>query len=162
MRFTSDSPSPVQGDFFAMGEDASDDALDANWIMALRRFCSEELGYRGPATYLGGNYEKVNKTWKWSHEEPGTGWPADAPNVAVDLATALRRNPTCKLAIIGGRYDAATTFWNVVHDISCQFLSPELKQRIRWYRYGCGHMAYVDEPTLHAMGADLRGFYAMR
>ena len=162
MRFTSDSPSPVQGDFFAMGEDASDDALDANWIMALRRFCSEELGYRGPATYLGGNYEKVNKTWKWSHEEPGTGWPADAPNVAVDLATALRRNPTCKLAIIGGRYDAATTFWNVVHDISCQFLSPALKQRIRWYRYGCGHMAYVDEPTLHAMGADLRGFYAMR
>ena len=162
MRFTSDAPSPVQEPLFSLFEDASDDALDANWIMALRRFCAEELDYRGPAIYLPGNYEKVNKTWNWSHEEPGTGWPADSPNVAVDIATALRRNPTLKLGIIGGRYDAATTFWNVLHDISCQFLSPELKQRVCWYRYGCGHMAYTDEPTLHAMGRDMHEFYSMR
>ena len=162
MRFTSDVPSPAQSPYFVEEEDASDDALDSSWVMALRRFCSEELDYRGPSIYLPGNYEKVNKTWNWRHEEPGTGWPADAPNVAVDLATALRRNPTCKLAIIGGRYDAATTFWNVRHDISCQFLSPALKERVRWYRYGCGHMAYVDEPTLHAMGRDLHEFYEMR
>ena len=162
MRFTSDAPSPVQGPLFSAFEDPSDDALDANWVMALRRFCAEELDYHGPAIYLPGNYEKVNMTWSWAHEEPGTGWPADSPNVAVDIATALRRNPTLKLAIIGGRYDAATTFWNVVHDISCQFLSPELKKRVCWYRYGCGHMAYTDVPTLHAMGADMHDFYTMR
>lgn len=162
MRFTSDTPSPVQGPMFSYWEDPSDDALDASWAMALRVFCSRELGYRGPATYLTGNYEKVNKAWRWSHEEPGTGWPADAPNVAVDLATALRRNPTLKLAIIGGRFDAATPFWNVRHDISCQFLSPKLKERVRWYRYGSGHMAYTDETTLHAMGRDMHEFYSMR
>ena len=26
--------------------------------------------------------------------------------------------------------------------------------------YGCGHMAYVDVPTLEAMGTDLAEFYA--
>ena len=102
----------------------------------------------------------LNLTLSGSSEAPDGFAPQCV--VAVDIATAMRRNPTLKLAIIGGRFDAATTFWNVVHDMSCQFLSPSLKERVRWYRYGCGHMAYVDVPTLHAMGSDLREFYAMR
>ena len=161
-RFCSDAFSPMQGygDWVA-GEDAADDALEGAWVRAFRRFCADELGYRGNARYLTSNLSNVNSAWDWSSEEPGLG-KVTSPNVAVDIATAMRRNPTLKLAIIGGRFDAATTFWNVVHDMSCQFLSPSLKERVRWYRYGCGHMAYVDVPTLHAMGRDLREFYAMR
>ena len=64
-----------------------------------------------------------------------------------------------KLCILGGRYDAATTWWNVVHDMSILFLSDQLKGRVEYHRYGCGHMAYVDEPTLAQMGADLDAFY---
>ena len=45
--------------------------------------------------------------------------------------------------------------------MSCQYLSDELKARVRWYRYGCGHMAYVDEETNRAMGTDMRAFYDM-
>ena len=127
-----------------------------------RAFCREELGYHGPARYLSSNYEKVGTKWDWRHDEPGCGERAQAPNVALDIAVAMRRNPTCKLAIIGGRYDAATTFWNVVHDMSCQYLSPELKERVSWYRYGCGHMAYTDVPTLEVMGEDLHEWYQRR
>ncbi|MBQ6491197.1 MAG: peptidase S10, partial [Atopobiaceae bacterium] len=76
-----------------------------------------------------------------------------------DIATALRRSPKTRVAILGGRYDAATTWWNVVHDISCQFLSPELRANVEFFRYGCGHMAYVDVPTLEAMAHDMEGFY---
>ena len=147
--------------WFGAGEDAADDALEGAWARAFRRFCADELGYQGPARYLTNNYDKVNAGWNWGHEEPGLGEVA-TPNVSLDIAVALRRNPTCKLAIIGGRYDAATTWWNVVHDMSCQFLSPELKSRVSWYRYGCGHMAYVDEPTLEAMGRDVHEFYEKR
>ena len=143
------------------GEDAADDALEGAWVRAFRRFCADELGYEGPARYLSNNYDKVNAGWRWGHEEPGLG-DVETPDVSLDVAVALRRNPTCKLAIIGGRYDAATTWWNVVHDMSRQFLSPELKSRVSWYRYGCGHMAYVDEPTLAAMGRDLHEFYEKR
>ena len=83
-----------------------------------------------------------------------------SPNVAYDIAVALRRNPTMKLAILGGRYDAATTYWNVVHDMACQFLSPALKERVEWHLYNCGHMAYVDVPTLTRMATDMEAFYA--
>ncbi len=121
-----------------------------------------KLGYRGAARYLSSNYEKVGTKWDWRHDEPGCGERAQAPNVALDIAVAMRRSPSCKLAIIGGRCDAATTFWNVVHDMSCQYLSPELKERVSWYRYGCGHMAYTDVPTLEAMGEDLHEWYQRR
>ena len=162
-RFASDALSPMQTSVeWVAGEDAAADAVEPAWTKAFRAFCREELGYRGAARYLSSNYEKVGTKWDWRHEEPGCSYKAEAPNVAVDIAVALRRNPTCKLAIIGGRYDAATTFWNVVHDMSCQYLSPELKERVSWYRYGCGHMAYTDAPTLEAMGEDLHEWYQRR
>lgn len=164
MRFCSDAPSPMQAsNTWIGGEDAADDAVEGAWTNAFRSFCHDELGYRGPARYLASNWENVGHKWGWEHNELGTeDGESPIPNVALDIAVALRRNPTCKLAIIGGRYDAATTFWNVVHDLSCQYLSPELKERISWYRYGCGHMAYVDEPTLEAMGRDMHAFFEKR
>lgn len=159
-RFSSDAPVAVQSssEFFAM-EDAADDAMESSWTSAFRAFCRDELGYRGPARYLSSNYERVGVNWKWSHREPGKDGESSSPNVAYDIAVALRRNPHMKLAILGGRYDAATTYWNVVHDMSCQFLSDELKERIEWHRYGCGHMAYVDEPTLLQLSHDMEAFY---
>ena len=162
MRFAADGPSPMQGtnDWLA-GEDASDDALAGAWRLSMRRFCSDVLGYEGPATYLGSNYAKVGENWDWGHDEPGLGRVA-TPNVALDVAVALRRNPTCKLAVIGGRYDAATPWAGVVRDLAGQFLSDELKGRVSYYRVGSGHMAYTDDAALAQMGADMHEFYEKR
>lgn len=158
-RFVSDAPSPMQSyDMWLAGEDAADDAVEATWVKAFRAHLADEIGYDAPARYLSNNYEKVNAGWDWSSELPGLG-KVSYPDVSLDIAVAMRRNPTCKLAIVGGRYDAATTWWNTVHDLSCQFLSPALKSRVTWLRYGCGHMAYVDVPTLEAMARDLHEFY---
>ena len=161
MRFASDAPVAVQqsSDWFA-GEDAADDAVDASWTNAFRAFLHDELHYHAPARYLTSNYENVGVNWKWEHQQPGFSWPSGSPNVAYDIAVAMRRNPRMKVCILGGRYDAATTWWNVAHDMACQFLSPALKERLEWHRYGCGHMAYVDVPTLQQMGADMEAFYA--
>lgn len=160
MRFASAAPLPLQGStaFFA-AEDAADDAVEPVWTAAFRAFL-QEIGYAGAPIYLTQNYEVVNEHWKWEHREPGMEESAPAPNVAYDIAVALKRNPTMRIAILGGRYDAATTYWNVVHDISCLFLPPELKERISFHLYSCGHMAYVDEPTLEQMGLDMASFYA--
>lgn len=160
-RFTSDAPLATQGDadWFA-AEDAADDAVEASWTCAFRDFLSRDLGYHGPATYLSSNYERVGVGWKWEHAEPGRSGSNPSPNVAYDLAVALRRNPCMKVCVMGGRYDAATTYWNVVHDLSCQFLSDAAKGRVEWHLYDCGHMAYVDLPTLGRMARDLAAFYA--
>ena len=160
MRFTSDAPGPVQrSTSFFEGEDASDDAVEGAWTRAFRSLCHDKLGYQGPANYLSANYEAVGRSWDWVHENPGIGGKLPLPNVAFDLATAMRRNPTMRVAILGGRYDAATTFWNVRHDIRCQFLSPELERQVVFHRYGCGHMAYVDMPTLEQLDKDMAAFY---
>ncbi|MCI1665662.1 MAG: peptidase S10 [Atopobiaceae bacterium] len=160
MRFTSYAPSFAQTDsgFFAE-EDAADDAVECAWTSAFRSFLHDDLGYAPTTRYLNNNYDGVGKSWNWEHAQPGVG-KVIAPNVAMDIATALRRNPTCRMLIVGGRYDAATTYWNVVHDIACLHLGPELRGRIEFKRYGCGHMAYVDLPTLKTMSADLEGFYS--
>lgn len=160
MRFTSEAFSTLQRDTgFFEAEDAADDAVESVWTAAFRSFLHDELGYAPTTRYLNNNYEGVGKGWVWMHDEPGIG-KVPAPNVAQDISVALRRNPTCKLMILGGRYDAATTYWNVVHDMSYLFLGPATKSRVSWHRYGCGHMAYVDVPTLEAMSADLAEFYA--
>lgn len=160
MRFSSDAPGYAQQSWgWFAGEDAADDAVNAVWNSAFRSFLNE-VGFHGPARYLDSNYEKVGVNWKWEHQEPGTEETVGAPNVTVDIACALRRDPTVKLMVLGGRYDAATTWWNVVFELSRQFLSGEVKKNVEFHRYGCGHMAYVDEPTLKQMAADLHEFYA--
>lgn len=159
MRFTSDAPGYAQQSWgWFAGEDAADDAVNAVWNTAFRSFLTD-LGYHAPARYLDNNYGQVGVNWGWSHEEPGTEEKVDSPDVALDIATALRRDPTIKLMVLGGRYDAATPWWNAVYELSRQFLSPEIKKNVEWHLYGCGHMAYVDDPTLQQMSADLAGFY---
>ncbi|MCC6102886.1 MAG: peptidase S10 [Olegusella sp.] len=160
-RFTSDAPGYQQQswEWFA-GEDAADDVVNAVWNRAFRSFIHQDLGFKAPARYLDNNYHAVGEKWDWSHEAPGTGQKVGAPNVAIDIACALRRDPTIKLCVLGGRFDAATTYWNVVHDLSAQFLSSQIQERVEFHRYGCGHMAYVDEPSLAAIDKDLAAFYA--
>lgn len=163
MRFVCDAPSYQQQSIdWLAGEDAADSSINAVWDHAFRSFLHDRLGYAAPARYLDSNYMKIGTKWNWTHQAPGTLEEASAPNFAIDLACALRRDPTIKLCILGGRYDAATPYWNVEHDIACQYLSDELKARIEFHRYGCGHMAYTDEPTLAAMDADLAAFYAKK
>lgn len=159
MRFTSDAPSYAQQSWgWFAGEDAADDAVNAVWNTAFRSFLND-LGYVAPARYLDNNYDKIGTAWNWSHDEPGTEEKVGAPNVTLDIAVALRRDPTIKLMVLGGRYDAATTWWNVEYELARQFLSPEIKRNLELHLYGCGHMAYVDDPTLRQMAADLEVFY---
>ncbi len=160
MRFSADAPGYQQQSWgFLAGEDAADSYVNAVWDHAFRAFLAQ-IGYHAPARYIDSNWESVGVGWNWTHEEPGCEERVGAPNVTIDLACALRRDPTIKLCVIGGRYDAATTWWNVPFELSRQFLSDEVKGRVTTLLYNCGHMAYVDVPTLEAMAVDLREFYA--
>ena len=159
MRFSEYAPHPSQREDSGADSDPSDNAVNAAWNMAFRKFMKQDLGYEGPSNYILGNWEEVGMKWDFKHEAPGTGFKVGTPNVAFDIATALKRSPTTHIAFLGGRYDAATTLWNTYHDISCLFLPEDIKKNVHWYRYGCGHMAYTDVPTLIQMDKDLEEFY---
>ena len=149
-------------DFFEW-EDPAAWAFEIVWQRAFREFVKGELGYDAPTDHYLRSSMDVTMNWDKHHEEPGVpGGKLAVSNVAYDIAAAMRRNPTCKMQLIGGLYDTATTWWNVKHDLACQFLSPELKDRIEYHLYGTGHMAYTDEEALAAMGADTAAFYAKR
>lgn len=67
-----------------------------------------------------------------------------------------------RLAILGGRYDAATPYWNVVRDMLVLFLPDELKERVEFKLYSSGHMAYVDEEALAELCRDMMEFYGAK
>lgn len=152
----------VQGDneFYA-GEDPSYDGINATYLDCYMKMLRDEIGFEGYS-----NYEplslKVNMDWNWTHTAPGTMGPAQVPNVAYDMATALRRNPTSRIMFFGGIHDAATPFWNVKHDMSKLFLPEALKHQIEYHLHSNGHMAYADNEALEAMGPELKAFYEKR
>ena len=158
-RFTTYAPCTSIGGGQQIAGDASSDAVEAAWAAAFRQHLNE-LGYEGAPVYPLSNFMSVGLAWDRSHEVPGTGMRASAPNVAYDIAAALKHSPTVRVAVLGGRYDAATPYWNAVRDISCLFLPEELKRRVEFKLYSSGHMAYVDESTLEALGRDMTEFYA--
>lgn len=160
MRFTEPALPPVQGSsaFFA-GEDPAGDYLDGLWTGAFRALVAE-TGFEAPGPYFQNAYGTVGEAWGWEHKAPGIDFPVPCPNVAMDLAVAWRRNPTMEVCFMGGAYDAATPWWNTIHDLSTLFLPESLKVRETRHFYGCGHMAYVDEETRQAMGRDLAAHYA--
>ncbi len=160
-RFTEGAYMDVQGDneFFA-GEDPSGDAImtpdQSAWMKLV-----QETGFKGSPINILLSF-KVNASWNWTHQAPGTMGSPVCPNTAYDMATALRRNPKCRVLFFGGIHDAATPYWNVKHSMSKMFLPEYLKERITYKVHENGHMAYEDLPTLEAMSKDLKEFYGLR
>ncbi|MDE5640295.1 MAG: peptidase S10 [Bifidobacterium castoris] len=160
-RFTTYGYQDVQGDneFFA-GEDPSYDAINAAYLDVYMKMLGD-MGFKGYENYEGLSL-KVNSSWNWTHQAPGTMGSPQVPNVAYDLATALRRNPTSRICVLGGIHDAATPYWNVRHDINKLFLPQALKDRIEYHLHSNGHMLYCDEVALAAAGPELKAFYDKR
>ncbi len=160
-RFTEAAYMDVQGDneFFA-GEDPSGDAImtpdESAWMKLV-----QETGFKGSPLNILLSF-KVNEDWNWTHQAPGTMGSPVCPNTAYDMATALRRNPKCRVLFFGGIHDAATPFWNVKHAMSKMFLPDYLKERIEYHVHENGHMAYEDYPTLQQMAPELHAFYEKR
>ena len=159
-RFTEQVYQPVQGDlgFFQM-EDPSYDAIQVVYNEVCQKLL-RDMGFAGYPNYCGLNIE-VNEAWNWNHDMPGVG-TAPMPNVAFDIATALRRNPTSHVIFLGGRHDGATPYWNVIHDMAKMYLPDDLAKQVLWYESSNGHMLYADTEALKATTPVLQDFYDLR
>ncbi|TGY59509.1 peptidase S10 [Coriobacteriaceae bacterium] len=159
-RFTEQVYQPVQGDlgFFQM-EDPSYDAIQVVYNEVYQKLL-RDMGFAGYPNYCGLNIE-VNEAWNWNHDMPGVG-TAPMPNVAFDIATALRRNPTSHVIFLGGRHDGATPYWNVIHDMAKMYLPDDLAKQVLWHESSNGHMLYADTEALKATAPVLQDFYDLR
>ena len=113
---------------------------------------SKELNYKTTA-----GIDKDFK-WDWSHKG-NQGWGTQiAINTAIDMASAMSKDPNMKVLIMNGYYDLATVFYGVEHTIDHMNLAPEIQKNVIMTYYESGHMMYIHPPSMKKFKKDLVNF----
>lgn len=114
------------------------------------------LGYDTDQPYsLSG--DDAHRNWNWTSGTEGR--PYGYPNTAIDLETALRRNPYMKVFTATGDYDMVCPVDSVVYTLQHLDIPRNRQDNITFRSYPAGHMMYVRESVLRQMKEDLKEFY---
>ena len=126
--------------------DAQESAISSAYTSLFNTYLRQELGYDGDREYVpsGGT-----SGWNWSRVGDNDSWISNQiPNVAPDLATALRRNPNLQILLINGVYDLATPYFAASWTMDHMGLTPDLRDNIERADFAAGHMMYVEQNLL--------------
>jgi carboxypeptidase C (cathepsin A) len=141
------------------GFDASDTAISGAFISTFHDYVASQLNYRTPMPYLVSARESKDFEWDWKHKAPGSNYPQNNPNTAIDLSAAMRTNPYLKVLSLNGYYDMATPFFGTEYDLGHMMLEPAQQRNLEFHYYPSGHMAYLNPAALHQLHTDLAAFY---
>jgi carboxypeptidase C (cathepsin A) len=143
--------------------DASDTGVIGAFVAALHDYLQRELKYESTDTYRP-SAESIGQ-WDWKHRPTSAGPGMGAgggeqaqPNVAADLASAIRKNPHLRVFSANGYFDLATPFFATEYDLSHMDLDPSLRGNVQFGYYPSGHMIYLNVDALHKLKDDLAGF----
>jgi carboxypeptidase C (cathepsin A) len=139
--------------------DASDTAIAGAFITTFNDYIQRDLNYHTEMPYRIAAYGLKDFEWDWKHRGPNQHWPQNNPDVAVDLAMAMRTNPFLKVLSLNGYYDMATPFFATEYDISHMLLDETLQKNVTFRYYPSGHMIYLNPDALKALHADLSAYY---
>ncbi len=142
------------------GYDPSDTGISGVFVGAFNNYVEKDLKYQTKETYRLSS--DGIRTWDWSHQASGVrGWDGHQrwPDVAGDLADAIRKNPKLKVFSANGLYDLATPFFKTEYDMDQTELAPKLVNNIEFGYYPAGHMIYLNVKALAMLTHDLDGFY---
>ena len=127
--------------------DPQSTAISSAYTSAFNSYVRDELGYDGDREYVpsGGT-----RNWNWGRQGGGGAFVrgGGTPNVAPDLATAMKRNPSLEVLLINGIYDLATPYFAAVWTMDRMGLPPELRDNIERADFAAGHMMYVEQSLL--------------
>jgi carboxypeptidase C (cathepsin A) len=135
------------GDLLAQfpSQDPQSSAISAPYTAAWNTYLRGELGYDGTREYVpSGNVQP----WNWNRRSGGGFFGSGAPNVAVDLARALERNPKLEVLLVTGIYDLATPYFAAAWTMDHLGVPPELRDNVTRVDFEAGHMMYVLEDVL--------------
>ena len=127
--------------------DPQSTAISSAYTSAFNSYIRDELGYDGDREYVPSG---ATRNWNWGRQGGGGGFVrgGGTPNVAPDLATAIRRNPSLEVLLINGIYDLATPYFAAVWTMDRMGLPPELRDNIQRADFAAGHMMYVEQELL--------------
>ncbi|MEM8798729.1 MAG: peptidase S10 [Pseudomonadota bacterium] len=143
-------------DFDGAGErfdgDPSGQAIESAYAAAVNHYLTGELGVPVMREYkvLTG---EPGQNWDWN-VGGRRGWPAYL-NVAPWLSKAMRENPDMRTLVLNGYYDLATPFFGTELTFNNNNFPLD---RVEMDYYEAGHMMYVHEPSLNAVGERVRNF----
>ena len=143
------------------GFDPSDTGISGAYVGAFHDYIAKELKYMSQENYyLSG--PGLTQDWNFKHRASGGGGRGveqTAPDVAVDLSDAMRKNPRLKVFSANGYFDLATPFFNTEYDLHHMLLPPKIAANISFGYYPAGHMVYLNVDALRDMKKDMDRFY---
>jgi len=149
---------PTQGQLDnTPSHDPQSTAISSAYTSAFNAYLRSELGYDGDREYVPGG--QVG-TWNWEHGQGFWLGLSGLPNVAPDLATAIRRNPELEVLLVNGIYDLATPYFAAVWTMDHMGLPPDLRDNIQRADFQAGHMMYVEQSLLPQWKSTLDAFIA--
>jgi carboxypeptidase C (cathepsin A) len=97
--------------------------------------------------------------WDWSHAQPDVpGFKLPFPNTAIDLAFAMKQNPSMRVLVQQGYYDLATPHLATEYFVDHMDITEEQRKNINIAYYEAGHMMYIHEASLEKYKSDLAAF----
>ncbi len=139
--------------------DPSDTAISGAFIGTFSDYLTRDLGYKTDMPYQVAAYSLKDFDWDWKHKSPVGGDSQTTPDVALDLAAAMRTNPYLHVLSLNGYYDMATPFTSTEYDLSHMMLEPAQQKNLEFRYYPSGHMVYLNPEALRQMHADLADFF---
>jgi carboxypeptidase C (cathepsin A) len=132
-------------------------AITSAYVSAFNDYVRKELKFGENRDY---KYEiDAWRTWNFLHQPAGTPIPLpQAPNVMVDLANAMKRNPHLRILLNAGYFDLATPFFEGVYEMQHLAIPAALQKNIEFKFYESGHMVYVREASLKALHDNVGAF----
>ncbi len=138
--------------------DPSDTAINGAFIGSFSDYLTRDLGYKTDMPYQVAAYSLKDFDWDWKHKPPTGGETETAPDVAQDLAAAMRINPYLHVLSLNGYYDMATPFTSTEYDLSHMMLEPAQQKNLEFRYYPSGHMIYLNPDALRQLHTDLSDF----
>ncbi len=132
-------------------------AISSAYVSAFNDYVRKDLKYGENRQYK--PEIEVFKWWSFAHQPPGVPYhiPA-AANVMLDLAVAMKYNPTLKVMLNAGYFDLATPFYQGIYEMQHLPMPLELQKNIEYKFYESGHMVYAHEASLKAIHDNVAAF----
>ena len=137
--------------------DPQSSAISSAYVSAFNDYVRKELKFGENREYK--PEIEVYKWWSFAHQAPGLPFAfPGATNVMLDLAVAMKSNPTLKVLLNAGYFDLATPYYEGVYEMEHLPIPPDLQKNIEFKFYESGHMVYAHEASLKAIHDNVAAF----